>query len=397
MCSEGKVPSATLMPLIASLAVATMLGGCGNGSSAAATAPAPAPAASSVQNAVPEAQLTTVKLTPEAVQRLGLTTTPVERRAVPATVVYGGELMSPPGQRMTVTAPLSGMIAAPPGATFPSAGVRLRAGATVLRIVPLPATADLLSLQESVALRRAQLARTTGLLAAGGASQEELEVARVELARAEAAIRISQGGPLAADDLNTNALALTTPASAELHALYVAPGQVVAAGAPLFDLVGTNALWVRVPVYPGAVAGIDPGATANVAPLSAWSGAAGKQAQRVSGPATADAGAVSSDLYYALSGTDITGFRVGERVRVTLELGSSGESLAVPESAIWRDINGGAWVYVQKAAGTYARARVDLERISGGVAALRRGPAVGTPVVNTAVAELAGAEFGVDH
>jgi multidrug resistance efflux pump len=289
------------------------------------------------------------------------------------------------------------MIAAPAGTPFPSAGLRLRAGATVLRLVPLPATADLLSLQESVTLRRSQLARTSGLLAAGGASQEELEVARVELARAEAAINVAQGKPLAADDGNTNSLALTTPATAELHALHVAPGQVVAAGAPLFDLVGTNALWVRVPVYPGAVAGINTTATATVAPLSAWSGVGGRKAQRVAGPTTADAGAVSSDLYYALSGADTAGFRVGERVRVTLELGSDSESLVVPESAIWRDINGGSWVYVQQVAGTYARARVDLERISGGVAVLRRGPAVGTPVVNTAVAELAGAEFGVDH
>ena len=394
MSNERTPSSAAISPLFALLAAAALASGSSNADAAASASSGPA--ASSVQNGVPEAQLTTVTLTPEAVRRLGLTTTPVERRVVPASTVHGGEVMSPPGQRMTVTAPLSGMITAPADTAFPAAGIRLRAGATVLRIVPLPATADLMSLQETVTLRRAQLSRTTALLAAGGASQEQLDLVRVELARAEAAVRVAQGGSLKPGE-PVNALALTTPSSAELHALHVAPGQVVAAGVPLFDLVGTNALWIRVPVYPGAVSAINPGANATIAPLSAWSGSAGRKAVRVSGPTTADASAISSDLYYALAGAEATGFRVGERVRVTLELGRGSESLAVPESAIWRDINGGAWVYVQHAPGKFARARVDLERISGGVAALRRGPTVGTPVVNTAVAELAGAEFGVDH
>jgi membrane fusion protein, heavy metal efflux system len=375
------------------LAFSAMLVACGSSKSTASkTAP------SEVMNPVAEAQLTVVKLTSEAVARLGVVTAAVERRHIASTTRFGGEVIAAPGHQMSVTAPVAGMIRAPAQGAFPVAGARLAAGATVLRIVPLPASADLLASQETLTLRRAQVERTTALLAAGGASREELEQAQLDLARAEATIGVAQGRSASAGaGQSANALALTTPASAELQALHVAPGQLVAAGAPLFDLIDIGTRWVRVPVYPGALASVDGKAPASIAPLTNWSGGAERPARRVAGPNTANAAAGSADLYYALEGTNATVFRVGERVRATLESGQSADALIVPESAIWRDIHGGAWVYVQLKPNEYARERVELQRISGGQAVLLRGPAVGTPVVTVAVAELAGTEFGVDH
>ncbi len=354
-------------------------------------------APATVAKAVSEAELVQLTLTPEAVKRLGIETATVQQRSVAATVTYGGEVMAGSGQRMIVTAPVAGLVAAPSGLAFPLAGQQLQAGAGVLRLTPLPATADLLALDETAALRRAQLARTEKLLAAGGASQEELEQARVELARAEAAMHVAGAASGQTGAAGASAITLSSPSSAEIHALHVAPGQLVAAGAPLFELVGGGALWVRVPVYPGAVANIDARAAAEVAPLSAWGSGEGRSARRIAGPATADAASSSADLYYTLDGAARVGLRVGERVRVRLPLAGASSALTVPQGAIWHDINGGAWVYVQSAAGKYARQRVELERVTGGVAVLRRGPAIGTTVVTVGVAELAGTEFGVDH
>ena len=58
------------------------------------------------------------------------------------------------------------------------------------------------------------------------------------------------------------------------------------------------------------------------------------------------------------------------------------------------DIDGGTWVYVQKAPYTYVRQRVEVRYVENGRAILRRGPAPGTKVVTDGAEEVFGTEFG---
>jgi hypothetical protein len=74
---------------------------------------------------------------------------------------------------------------------------------------------------------------------------------------------------------------------------------------------------------------------------------------------------------------------------------ASGQSLAVPVSALVYDNNGDTWVYTSTQPLTYVRQRVTVVRIDGDMAVLQNGPAAGTPVASVGVAELLGAENGV--
>ena len=70
-----------------------------------------------------------------------------------------------------------------------------------------------------------------------------------------------------------------------LRTLHATPGQSVSAGAPLFDLVALDTVWLRVPLYAGDVETVDRRAPATVFPLGAESGA---QERRESDLRTAD-------------------------------------------------------------------------------------------------------------
>ena len=89
--------------------------------------------------------------------------------------------------------------------------------------------------------------------------------------------------------------------------------------------------------------------------------------------------------------------RPGERVGITLPLtgaSTTERGLAVPLTALVRDMNGGSWVYERKDSLTFIRRRVEVSRVSGSYAILAQGPKPGTPVVTAGSAELFGTEFG---
>ena len=84
--------------------------------------------------------------------------------------------------------------------------------------------------------------------------------------------------------------------------------------------------------------------------------------------------------------------RIGlETSRVTRR----GAGTAVPESAIWVDVDGAAWVYTERQPLTFVRARVVVDRYQDGLAYLAEGPPPGTVVASIGVPELIGSELGI--
>jgi hypothetical protein len=67
----------------------------------------------------------------------------------------------------------------------------------------------------------------------------------------------------------------------------------------------------------------------------------------------------------------------------------------VAYSAVIYDTNGVTWVYTMPQPLTFVRQKVVVAQVSGKEATLSDGPAAGTPVATTGVAELYGAELGV--
>jgi hypothetical protein len=84
--------------------------------------------------------------------------------------------------------------------------------------------------------------------------------------------------------------------------------------------------------------------------------------------------------------------RIGlETSRVTRR----GDGTAVPESAIWVDVDGTAWVYTERQPLVFVRARVVVDRYQDGSAHLAEGPPPGTVVASIGVPELIGSELGI--
>ena len=370
-----------------------------------------------------------IELAPEAEERLGVTTAPVEIQTLPRTRTYGGEVVLPPGRSLVLTAPFAGTLRAAQGAELVLGAPQAR-GATLIELVPLLSPEhDVQTSAERVQTAQVktelELARvqTRGDLAA---AEARLAAAQVALERAEELVQRQAGSLRARDDARAEhamakalvdahtakleslaairwdepggaatALAITAPLAGSLVAVHATPGQVVAAGAPLLEVAALERVWIRVPVYVGELATIEPASAARIGSLSETPGEELLAARPVAAPPSANAATASADLWYELENPPgARALRPGQRVGATLTLVGAEESTVVPWSAILHDAQASTWVYVQVAEHAYERRRVEVERVSGDVAVLARGPEVGTAVVVTAATELFGTEFG---
>ncbi|HMF63230.1 MAG TPA: efflux RND transporter periplasmic adaptor subunit [Edaphobacter sp.] len=355
-----------------------------------------------VDNRVNESDLTRVRLTPEAEKRLGIEVKePVDSNFAVRTAV-AGEVVPIPGKSLIVNAPVSGTVSMVRPSLTP--GQQLRDGEAVLRLTPLAGVqrdlrltieADVKAVKARLENATQQLARARQLLRDLAGSQRNVDVAEQEFGLAKAAHdaaveRLQQINtrPLDADVQ----LTVAAPAGGIVRQIQVAAGQIVAGGAPLFEVVDFSRVWVRVPVYAGDAATFQDLASVTVQSLDGEG--SHRKAVRVPAPPTADPLAVTVDLYYELPNPDRQ-LRPGQRLNVHLPTPLKvRDSLQVPTSAILYDIHGGTWVYVAEPEHTYRRQRVEVMDTQGGFAFLTRGLARGARVVTVGAAELFGTEFG---
>lgn len=362
-----------------------------------------APPPAKVSGHVAESSLTTVTLHPEAEQRLDLRVQPVGRRSAARKQFLGGEVVVPSGNALVVTAPVAGVVgsdaALRPGST-------VKRGEVLLRLVPLATVDRDLRAQAQRALESAKardeaasarLARAERLLKEGAGTERAVEEAGADRAVALAELHAAQSrwemvgrSPLEADV----SMQVRAPRDGVLRQVAVAPGQSIAAGAPLFEVVGVSANWVRVPLFVDEARRLKADAQVRVHALLSGRDE-GVDALPVSGPPSADAQAATVDVFYELPAS--ARFAPGQRVGVSLTMGEPEEVLAVPASSVVYDALGGAWLYVRQQEHVYVRSRVDVLRQEGTELLLARGPSVGTPVVVTGAVELFGTEFGAGH
>jgi cobalt-zinc-cadmium efflux system membrane fusion protein len=361
-------------------------------------------APATVAHRVVESSLTTVTLTPQAVSRLGIETARAARQRVPRSRELGAELVAPPGQSALLTAPVAGIVRSVQGA--PEAG-RLGASrrSALMRLVPLaPTDRDLraqatqtvsaalarLDAAEARARRAQQLAQDrAGSVRASEEAAADRDVARAAVVAARARSARLASAPLESD------VALTIRATAEgvMRQVFVSDGQAVAAGAPLGEVVASDPLWLRVPVFVGDLGEID---ARVAAAMRLRVDERTRVAAPVRGPLTADPTAATTDLFYAVENRD-GALRPGMRALLTVPLRAEEDAVTIPVSAMVYDLEGGVWVYAVTREGTYARRRVALARTVGDLAVLSRGLAGGEEVVTVGAAELYGTEFGAGH
>jgi RND family efflux transporter MFP subunit len=390
--------SAWLVPALISLALAT---GCRE--SKVVAVPAKETPAKVTNGGLKEADLATITLSAEAERRLGIETVAAEERAGGRTATWAGEIVIPPGQTLAVAAPVAGAVAFA-GQGAPPVGGSVRRGSVLVELSPLLAAerdlrvsmeGEVSAAQTRVDAAKLRFERAERLLKdqvgsakAREAAQEDLALAQTVLSTARAKLDRLNRTPLEAD----TKISIASPQDGILKAIHVATGQKVAAGAPLFEVERLDSVWVRVPVYAGDLSTLVPDSAATVRPLNAGPGAPSREAAPVSAPPSADAGAATVDLYFALANSDLS-LRPGQKVSVTLPLRGEGRALTIPWAAVLYDIHGGAWVYERTAPQKFTRRRVEIARVTGGQAALARGLRAGAQVVTAGAAELFGTEF----
>lgn len=411
-----------LVPIIC-LAFLLTVAGCSNSKDGKAAKPEKP---SKVEAHPSEVDIYRILLTPKAVDRLKISTAPAEMRSVPRTRSVGGDLMIPDGSRIPVTAPVTGTLSQVGDSPLPIAGQRVTVNQPLLNITPiLPPERDVPNAVERVAIANAKATLVTSQIQADGDMQQaraQVEAAKIALARtrqlledragsrrqyddAEAALNIATHAFEAAqerktllDELSLDAktgkvstLPITCSHDGMIQIVNAQVGQVVNAGAPLFEIVDLSTMWIRVPVYAGLAEDVDETRDASVSHLSDSSSPL--PATPVVAPPTATALSASVDLYYEVD-NPASEFRPGERVTVQLPLKGENKSLVVPRAAVLRDIYGTGWVYVQSGETEFRRERVSVNFTTKELAVLTMGPTVGTPVVVDGAAELFGTEFG---
>jgi RND family efflux transporter MFP subunit len=363
---------------------------------------------SSIENPVKESDLTTIRLTDQAITRLGIQTKEIVSQATNLKRTYSGEVIAVPGRSMTLMAPVSGTILGLKNGAIPLAGAAVKKGQSLYRILILPSEKDLISAQEDVKLKKVQfdvasekLRRAEQLLKDKAGSVRNKQDAEAELANITAQLHVSEArvqlmngnsGAGVSDKLST--LNIESSVDGFIQKVYVSPSQVVSANAPVMDIASVTPIWIRVPVYAGDISLVNRKNSAFVRSLSDFNGSAGEAtATPIDGPQTADPLTSSADLFYELPNKDVL-FRPGQKVSVSLPFKQEQTSLVIPFSAIVYDIQGGTWVYENSAANVYTRRRVEVSSVENGMAVLRRGPSAGTKIVIEGVAELFGTEFG---
>lgn len=368
-----------------------------------------------------ENELNTLILTAEAEGRLGLKMSKVERRALNASRLYGGEVVLPASAMLTVSAPVSGKLQLSKGLKLPEVGAQVSEGQPMLELLP-----HALSQAEHVALGQARLQLSQARVEAEGQVKQakvQVEAADITLRRAERLYREKAGTRKDIDDAlaqmqlaqkgldtalqrkqlvdslqmdteagSTRPLLIRAPAKGIVRATFAAAGVLVPSGAPLFEIMNVDSVWIKVPVYVGELAEIAQDKPAQVTGLAGTKNGQSVPARPVPSPPTAQPHASAVDLYYQLPNPDAK-YRPGQRVGVLLFLKGEEKSLGLPWSAVVHDIHGGTWVYVATGPQRFVRQRVQVRYVAGDWAVLAEGPAVGTSVVSAGVAELFGSEF----
>ena len=380
-----------------------------------------------------EDQVATVVLTADADAKLAIRLAPVVRKPMPRKRVFGGEVVVPPGRSLIVSAPLAGTLKA--GAAL-TPGQTVKAGKPVLHLAPLldpvgranltasrvTAEGQVKTADEQLKLARITFDRAKDVLAGGGGRQRDVDDANaaVEVAKQTHAVTVAQRDLFAKvlgelDSGTAAPIPVDAPADGVLRNVSAMPGQTVPAGAPLFEVMSLDVVWVRVPVYVGDRDEIDAD-KASVGPLAAPAGSVGRPAWLVPAPPTANPLAGTVDLFFWTLNPDLGderwrataagtgGFAVapfigppyspGQRVAVALALNEPADALTVPWSAVVYDYFGGTWVYVKTADRTYSRERVLVRHVTGETAVLDDGPPPGKEVVTAGAAELFGTESG---
>lgn len=394
------------------LLLALTLMGCAQKSKPAAHHAAPA----AVMQISKETELASVRLTPEAEKRLGLSTYSVKRQSVSNRRPYPAIVVVPPQNLTTLMAPITGTLSS----QSLRVGSRVAQGEPLFSFTPLLVDNYALGPSQQLSLKTSELSLKQSEVAIQtriNNAKVEVEASLIDFRRAEQLFKEQVGSRKRVDDARARwqlaqevlesarrelksvsqitqqstvpeirPVTQSAPISGTISRVLAASGQAVSAGQPVLEVMNLKTLWLRVRIPQMEAGEIERGVAA-VLP-------GGGRAEPTKGAPTGDQLTSSLDLYFEVHNSNLN---PDQRLEVSLPLKGSGQHLVVPTASVLYDIYGGTWVYVRSKSHEYHRERVLLEQTGeDGLAVLAKGPKVGTTVVVNGAAELFGVEFGAD-
>jgi cobalt-zinc-cadmium efflux system membrane fusion protein len=307
-----------------------------------------------------------------------LQTKPVSQRPLVQRVRVPARVRAKPGFSAAVVAPLSGQLAAPPGAVLPQPGQRVAAGQLLALLKPnfseaaarvAEADADFTTAKAALAQAEATYERTKKLAAEQAKSPREVQEA--ELAYQSAKARYAAAAGLLATFQQADGVTspdaallmeLRAPIAGVLNSATAGPGEMVAANQSVFSVLNPEIIWIEAQIPEATVASLGsaknaaielPGEVRQLLPVTG----AGR-GQLVSLGLEVDATTRTVPLIYEMKNS-APPFRIGQHVMLHVETANAQDTLAIPDSAL---VEEGGWfvAYVQLAGETFEKRELRL-------------------------------------
>lgn len=348
-----------------------------------------------------------LRISTESQAAIGLKTAKTEPMTVPQTIPATGWLVARPPGEIVVKAPSAGFVMVRSGSPL-SVGslvkINERLGSIQVFLAPheqaqlVAEKADANTLiEQSQATAQAaedQLKRIQKS-ADGAVPGTRIADLKETIARARAAERHAKeklpsmsAGPTR-EGVQLSEVPVEAPIAGRLVNVHIAPKQFVVQGDPLVAIADWSRLWVQVPIFAADNARI---ARDKPATITLPGGKHAYDAKSVNAPQPFKPGKQTVAILYELENpTDE--FRPGQAVSVSLPINKEASALVVPNTAVLWDGMGNSWVYVRTSETTFRRKKVELGRLFGDKAVVRRGLKESDDVVTTGAEALYGEEF----
>lgn len=338
-----------------------------------------------------EAGEPTVSYLKEAQWKTVYATEEVARRTLRGSVRAAGELSAPPGAYAAPGSPLAGRLVATDRLRV---GAEVRAGEVLARVVGLGAedraTVDMELAEAEAALARAeQAAARAEALSPAVVSVRQRDEARLalDLARRRLAAMRERGRAWAGG--GSGGAAITAPISGRVAFVRAAHGSVVAAGAPIVEIVQPGELWLTARVFESDIPAVRgssgamfalPGAGAGAPVLIGVGGSGGLLAI---GPVVDP---VDRTVPVVFSFPNPGDLLPGTYVDAQVFTGEHRDVVAIPASALVDD--GALIVYVMDGGESFYRRRVRVGVRDGGWVEILEGVSAGERVVSRGAYEV---------
>ena len=201
-----------------------------------------------------------IQLTDQDRTALGLMASPAAEGELPESSLRFGRVLSPLANEGQVVSPVTGRIVRPP---LIQLGATVRAGATVVELVPALDTPDRIAIGTQSAERAGQIEAAERELARAEAdaararelspqivSAAKLQEAETAVATARARLEGLRNARTASDQAQTRVVAVTTPIAGIVSALNVEVGALVNKGDLLAQVLKEGLLWIDLSVPP---------------------------------------------------------------------------------------------------------------------------------------------------